>query len=378
MRSRRGLTLIELLVVVSVLAILGVSAVGVFSPSVEQRRLREAARSINTYFAQAQAKAIRLGRPVGVLIRTMVDAKSASSASVNPVQMNSGIQLEQVEVPPPFPGLFPGVWLAQDSSTLPSGIVTVIGWFPEMGRIPDLRLNQLFQSGDRMIITGHSHEYVYTGDFTRKSGGILEMKFLVNIRGGSLPWREGAIDTNEKRVPFAFYRRPRPTYADDLQLPPQVVIDLQWSGMSGPAGNPVTFAQNDGNGNFVLPSNGTDPVAIIVTFSPNGGLKSVHLPGMLDGSTPATGDVHLLVGSTEKVMRPQANEVFNSETGSELVNLLDTGNYWVSINRRTGLVKTTRVAPLINTNLNIYGGNRDQAVQQTRAYVFAYQGAGEL
>ena len=65
----RGLTLIELLItIVIMIAVLG-GVIPMLSPNNEARQIREGARQLNTMIAQAQARAARDGRPVGIAFR---------------------------------------------------------------------------------------------------------------------------------------------------------------------------------------------------------------------------------------------------------------------------------------------------------------------
>ncbi len=68
LRSRRGLTLVELLVVVTILMILLGVVLPLASPSLNSRKMREAARQVNTAFASAKARAQASGRPAGVIL----------------------------------------------------------------------------------------------------------------------------------------------------------------------------------------------------------------------------------------------------------------------------------------------------------------------
>ncbi|MCH2129770.1 MAG: prepilin-type N-terminal cleavage/methylation domain-containing protein, partial [Pirellulaceae bacterium] len=92
-RTRRdGLTLIELLVVVAILvALVGITATTI-RPLQEGRDIREAARSVNAFLAAAQARAMELGRPVGVWLKRM------------PNNPNLVLELYVAEVPSPYTG----------------------------------------------------------------------------------------------------------------------------------------------------------------------------------------------------------------------------------------------------------------------------------
>ena len=66
------MTLIELLVVIVILTTLVAAAIPLMSPTNDDRRLREAARGLNTYITGAQARAIALNRPYGIALKRLV------------------------------------------------------------------------------------------------------------------------------------------------------------------------------------------------------------------------------------------------------------------------------------------------------------------
>src|SRR3954452_22821439 len=70
-RSPRGMTLIELLVVIVILTTIVGAAIPLLSPSNDDRRLREAARGLNTYITGAQTRAIATKRPYGVAFKRL-------------------------------------------------------------------------------------------------------------------------------------------------------------------------------------------------------------------------------------------------------------------------------------------------------------------
>ena len=70
-RPYRGMTLIELLVVVVIITTLVAAAIPLIAPSNDDRRLREAARGLNTFISVAQTRAIALAPPFGVAIKRL-------------------------------------------------------------------------------------------------------------------------------------------------------------------------------------------------------------------------------------------------------------------------------------------------------------------
>src|SRR4051794_2704419 len=70
-RLRAAMTLIELLVVIVILTTIVAAAIPLMSPNNDDRRLREAARGLNTYITGAQTRAIATNRPYGVALKRL-------------------------------------------------------------------------------------------------------------------------------------------------------------------------------------------------------------------------------------------------------------------------------------------------------------------
>src|SRR5262245_21511640 len=66
---RNAMTLIELMFVIVILTVLIGAVLPVLSPNNDARKIREAARGLQTYIMQAQARAARTGRPAGIAFR---------------------------------------------------------------------------------------------------------------------------------------------------------------------------------------------------------------------------------------------------------------------------------------------------------------------
>jgi prepilin-type N-terminal cleavage/methylation domain-containing protein len=70
-RLTRGMTLIELLAVIVILTTIVAAAIPLMSPNNDDRRLREAARALNTFITGAQTRSIALNRPYGVALKRL-------------------------------------------------------------------------------------------------------------------------------------------------------------------------------------------------------------------------------------------------------------------------------------------------------------------
>ncbi len=89
------MTLIELLIVIVILATLTAAALPILTPSTNERRIREASRELNSYIAQAQAKAIANQRPYGIALKRL----SSDTGRAD----DRGVCLEAVMVEQPAP-----------------------------------------------------------------------------------------------------------------------------------------------------------------------------------------------------------------------------------------------------------------------------------
>lgn len=91
-RCKRGVTLVELLVVIGIMILLVAIAVPTLRPLTEGRKTREASRGVNVFFQAARSRAIKTGRPVGVMFDRLARHPQACTL------------LRQAEVPPPYSG----------------------------------------------------------------------------------------------------------------------------------------------------------------------------------------------------------------------------------------------------------------------------------
>lgn len=96
--ARRALTLVELLVVIVIISALVTTVLPVLSPGGDERKIREASRQVNAFLSGAQTRAIQTGRPYGVALKRL------SADTDSPEDNGVAVELQYVEVPPPFTG----------------------------------------------------------------------------------------------------------------------------------------------------------------------------------------------------------------------------------------------------------------------------------
>jgi prepilin-type N-terminal cleavage/methylation domain-containing protein len=291
---RHGMTLIELLVVISILVILIAVAIPVMRPALKDRKVREAARQINTHFAVAKAKAAQTGRPHGVwFVR-------------DPNNANACAQLFIAETPTPFAGeiLGPsgGAQLSYDASAngnTPTGYGNIAVFSDSQN---------LVQVGEYIQFNYQGPKYLITSIL---QAAPKKVAFQPNTYSGQ-SWPK--LPLANAQVPFQVYRKPMKTNLPPLQLPAGTVIDLAYSGI-GFSGFEMNN-QVSGNSDFAI------------MFTPSGAIDSV--PG-LTFQTPGT--LHMLVGRVDQTpaLEPAASKS----------NLADGSTSWISVGHLTGTVTTS-------------------------------------
>ena len=288
---RRGFTLVELLVVIFIVLTITVATIPVVLPAIENRQMRESARLVSGYLADARAQAMRSGRPAGVLIERPEDGT------------NGSFVLAQCEVPLPWSG---------DSMWARAVITPMGGTYDFDFATPQISWLHQIRNGDLVKLNYQGRHYRIAGSPADDEG---------HLEWGSLPWKLEAVTVGDPpppvstNVPFQIIRQPVRTAAQPLTLPPGIVVDLDFSGV----GNTNSFALGS--------------ESVIILFAPDGSLAAVFSEA--SGTWQAqrlTAAVHLLIGRREKV---------GSLTGDVNDNLGDLSNRWVSIQHRTGLVSTS-------------------------------------
>ncbi|MCO6456734.1 MAG: type II secretion system protein [Pirellulaceae bacterium] len=331
-RRRRGLTLVELLMVVFILVILVAVTLPIVRPALQGRKIREAARQVNVYFATAQAMASEKGRPVGVWIERStlgdVDGDGLPDAA-------AGIELFLAEIAPPYTGDLIG------ATGVPYDAAVAVDMIPPVdinnsttdGIVEHLLLDSsslflltLVRPGDLIRFNNRGPLFVIqdaNGDgvaindwtdpmlrpmwvptLTPEITHSIEFRVGINWQPG-LDARWGVANSDDDgdgttdnlsergwsgsddyfvtdppvppagtRVSFEIFRGPTKTGAPPLSLPPGTAIDLHHSGI-GAIGQQF---RADNAGAAVSPLNGPvlDDQPVIIMFHPTGEIRSVH------------------------------------------------------------------------------------------------------
>ena len=301
-RARKAVTLVELLVVVTILMMLAAFAIPVMRPMTEGRRIREAARAIDVFLAQAKTRALVSQRPAGILFERIQQIDAAGNVFYEDDACNI---LRLVEVPPPYAGDF------ADSRVRIQNWTTVVdssGTYPRIHHpnFPNhfvLKLavryshlgNRLLRWGDRVQFSHHGPFFTIVNDpiddtptsigadFVLDPDGYIlfddpddstyptyntntlwvtshvltviapatdmaAVSYPLTISPDAPPVVAPGILLDSGRplwsadLPFQFYRQPQPVMSPPLQLPRNTVVDLGDSGyyIGLPDANPAT------------------------------------------------------------------------------------------------------------------------------------------
>lgn len=321
-RRFRGFTLMELLVVVAVLVLLVIVTLPRVKYALDESKVRESSRQLNSYFAMAKSRASSTGRPCGVWFVSNV----VGDPNANPATFQS-TELFLAEIPPAYTGDF------VESRVYVTGSG---GGVPTAGNAPWI-LN---------FAPGGSNASLYN---LVADGEVFRIRFdykgpiYVAIRNGLQFQINGATTlppaaNGTLGYAYEIIRTPVRIGAP-LALPRGTCVDLTYSGFGNYGTNfHIDYVpQTDISGTPQQP-------AVLVLFSSDGHVHSATYRtwDTDDGayelvSVDAPGTVHFLVGRPEKV----GNQLATS-------NLFDSKALWVSVGRLTGSVVTTENAPNVN------------------------------
>jgi type II secretion system protein H len=339
---RRGLTLVELLVVITILMLVTAATVPLMAPVTGQRKVRESARLLAGMLAQAQARALSSGRPVGVWIERL-------SSQDGDARANTALDLFLCEVPPPYTGLDPN---AECSISQGPGNNLLVDIHDKQRR-PDVIPQGWVHGGDRIRLNYRGPYYSISDQSQKHTNDPDPVKSLTGQQMAiavrtSDPWPPGKAP-----VPFQILRQPVKTADEPASLPIGAIVDLGFSGIGNDI-EPMCFAVRVPATGQPDPRNPTSlatgwagrPVCIV--FGPSGNLDSIYFGYRRNSDNQlifeayrTTTPVYLLIAQSP------------NDTGTSPPSVLNTENVWVAINPQSGLVTTSEVAALPDPNVTI-------------------------
>lgn len=340
--SRDAMTLIELLVVVTIASLLLAASIPLMRPAVRESRLRDASRQLNTFLVGAQARAIEIGRPVGVWIDRLAPPNNNGATTLYLAEtppfytgdsLTATATISSVTPPASFANPNPqpvyfAVFVNSESLATPIDPTA-----PDFGLV---NLNETFRV-----------KFDYRGTFypcTRiiQNGSPVFVLASVVRTSPTLVLDHSLARNNPPAlgvlVPFQVLLNPRRSSAAPLALPRGTVIDLEYSGVGGVAGS-------GSQGREFIRSSTDDTSPVVIVFRPSGDIERLSYAL---SPQPANGTVHLLVGSFEEIGQPSEdlpNPIPTSPTDNTPftygANIADGASLWVSIGHRNGVVTSS-------------------------------------
>ena len=320
---RDGMTLVELLVVVSILGLLAVAVLPNIANTADSRRSREATRTVTSYIAKAQSRAI--GK-----------AEWAGFCMVPPTGKTLfAIDLFLADVPPVFRG--------DDLPSSSSGAGYV---FTTANRITTGTLNGIQitgsvggvtvqgQPGDLLRFDGRGPWFQFETSTTFSLRAASAADAVVNQSALTTPWPA----TN---VPHTYELLRQPIRSGSpLTLSDGRCIDLFWSGY----GSPASFSSDSPSYNGVTnnPTRFTNATVVCVLFDGGGRLRQIVTN---TGRFQVTGPVFLLIGRSDR-----AGQAYNAGAAASADDSLGANwqypdSYWIGIDPLTGVAKAAECAP---------------------------------
>jgi type II secretory pathway pseudopilin PulG len=366
--KRRGVTLTELLVVVTIIIIVTAVLVPMLSPILEGREVREAARQVNTYIQRARARALELGRPVGVVIR-----RSDSNPDI-------AYQLSLAEQPPTFTGFSDASRALVTSNNIAQLVMST-----------NSNTDALPESAEAMLL-------IQCNDYVRFNFRGPKYRILrKDIENRRIQF-EVTFDQSPVHYPanqplhYEVFRRPRQTAAMPLELPTGTALIMNLSGVGldttrlavqpghSPSIGMMEFQSlNIGEQEDVGSVQPDQMPPLTIMFNPNGEVQRIYrvFPPAMAGNCPPW-----MVLYPPK--RPQAaiylflgkDGVFLNQQGvsDPRENLKDASNLWIRIDPRSGAITTAPNA--VPSNVAVDSENIAAVVAQSRQLAASGQSVG--
>jgi len=342
--ATRGVTLTELLVVISIIVLVTAMLVPMLAPVLRGQKIREATRQVNVFFSGAQARAVELGRPVGVWIE-----RAEHGNGLTPRQFTA-YKLYQAEQPPAYSGdIYDArVNLAPISPSNPNdwnavyqpGCCSMLGPMVPNGEEMKYRVRfggrgptyEILRIDDTMGFTFRVAPNQFVRDVPNNAIEIPALKFRSS--GNTVQYSAYA-----NGVPFEIIGPPIKSATAALELPRNTGLDLSLSGYQWSNHQSLTrfreYLDYD----------------ILVMFDPRGGVSHVqYLPH--EGIAPVPpveqplGMISLLLARDDKIGRDRQgnpnvppNNYVTSALGEGSIG--DPDSMWLWVDTRTGRIQSS-------------------------------------
>ena len=324
-----GFTLLEMLIVIAIMLLLVIATLPRIKYALDESKVREGSRQLNSYFAMAKSRAATTGRPCGVWFV----GEPLGDPNVAP-GLYQATQFYLAETPPPYSGDLSESTVVMTAGTGRSGNDWLMNFTPAAGGLTNLVVL------DEDFRVRFDHKGPFFSGYRWSSDGNFYVKF--DPLFVFVPPR-----ANPSGYQYEIVRSPQRIGAP-LSLPRGTCVDLTYSGF-GNTGVDFYTEQNSGS---LLVANQTQP-AVLLMFSSDGHVDSVsyrtwdsNAGGYRFVSGNPQGTSHFLIGRPEKVINFTAAAPLGAGT-----NITDNHALWVSIGRLTGSVTTTENGYSDNPNL---------------------------
>src|SRR5436190_9495166 len=225
-KSLWGFTLLEMMIVVAIMLLLVIATLPRLKQALDESKLREGSRQLNSYFAMARSRAATTGRACGVwFVGEVVGDPNATPA------LWQSRQFYLAETPPPYSGDFveSRVWITDSSG---NNLATVANG-------PNWRINFVNAPGGLLSLIGLGDffqiRFDHKGPFFRGQRNSNDGFFYI-IGGPTVPPTANGfynINTNPNAgYQFEILRNPQRIGAP-LALPQGTTVDLNYSGFGG-------------------------------------------------------------------------------------------------------------------------------------------------
>lgn len=332
-RSLQGVTLVELLIVMSIIVLLATLTLPSFRSMLQDQKVTQATRMVQTMIESAKSRAIANGRPVSVIFERITTDPTATP-SFNLIPDNTSTRISLGEVFPPYEGDWAGATGDLADMVGSDGVPDTLNI--ELAKVASLydatasTFTGMVDEGDLLQLGDHSQLFTITG--LGKTGNVVHISFANPPVG--FPVTDALWFGNTADLRFRMIRRPTKSLSGSTELPRGMCVDLSHSGYgtSGdqfavPARTPPTFPDVYGPLMVVFNARGTLDGAYYISHTSTGyAMTMLTAPGVC----------HLLVGRVEQV--EPTGTVFGSDRDRFKPNLYDEANFWISINPYNGSI----------------------------------------
>lgn len=302
--GRHGFTLVELLIVISIMVILAAIVIPKLRVVTADRKIREAARVVESMFASARDDAVVSGFAAVELVRNKNFANGSTS-------------LFRMRMRPPYSGDFVG-----DGVTIDAGNAIRFWSWDSTGMVyAEYTPNPAIEANDFI-------QFNYRGPLYRLTSATTFEVLPYQVAPPSLP-----APPTSNVIPFKIFRKPIRITASEVRLPAGQLVDLRFSGDPDTSG--LASSLNGELNPAPPPSPNTN--SFVAVFDQHGAIERYYPQGF-GGASPAlvpAGPLFLLVSADQ-----------DAEGIDPLQNM---SNLWVSVNHTNGAVKVSE----IGTNISV-------------------------